>query len=93
MKFYAVAAYLKVVNAADEVQPVSVTINGGRAVDSTGEAVVLASANPQDTNTLSNPTKIVPMTTLAQDLGQSFVYRFQPNSVTVLRIGAGHRQH
>jgi alpha-L-arabinofuranosidase len=85
--------YLKVVNAADEVQPVSVAINGGRAVDSTGEAVVLASANPQDTNTLSNPTKIVPMTTLAQDLGQSFVYRFQPNSVTVLRIGVGNQQH
>jgi alpha-N-arabinofuranosidase len=85
--------YLKVVNAADEVQPVSVTIEGGHAADSTGEAIVLTSASPQDTNTLDNPTKIVPRTTIAHNLGQSFVYRFQPNSVTVLRIGAGHRQH
>jgi alpha-N-arabinofuranosidase len=85
--------YLKVVNGADEVQPVSVTIDGGRAVDSTGEAIVLTSASPQDTNTLDNPTKIVPRTAVAHDLGQSFVYRFQPNSVTVLRIGADRHQH
>jgi alpha-L-arabinofuranosidase len=85
--------YLKVVNAANEVQPVSVTIDGGRAVDSTGEAIVLTSASPQDTNTLDNPTKIVPRTAVAHDLGQSFVYRFQPNSVTVLRIGADRHQH
>jgi alpha-N-arabinofuranosidase len=85
--------YLKVVNAADEVQPLSVTINGGRGVDSTGEAVVLTSDSPQDTNTLNDPTKIVPVTTIARDLGQSFVYRFKPNSVTVLQIGVGHGQH
>jgi alpha-L-arabinofuranosidase len=85
--------YLKVVNAVDEVQPVSVKIDGGRAVDSTGEAIVLTSASPQDTNTLDNPTKIVPRTAVAYDLGQSFVYRFQPNSVTVLRIGADRHQH
>lgn len=81
------------VNAANEVQPVSVTIDGGRAVDSTGEAIVLTSASPQDTNTLDNPTKIVPRTAVAHDLGQSFVYRFQPNSVAVLRIGADRHQH
>jgi len=27
--------------------------------------------------------------TIAHNLGQSFVYRFQPNSVTVLRSGTG----
>jgi hypothetical protein len=42
---------------------------------------------------LDNPTKIVPRTAVAHDLGQSFVYRFQPNSVTVLRIGADRHQH
>src|ERR1700722_14422009 len=44
--------YLKVVNAADEVQPVSVTVKGGEVADSTGEAMVLTSDSPQDTNSL-----------------------------------------
>jgi alpha-L-arabinofuranosidase len=87
------AIYLKVVNAAGEVQPVSVTIKGAGGLDSTGEALVLTSDSPQDTNTLSDPRKIVPETTTAHDLGQSFEYRFQPYSVTVLRLDAGHEHH
>jgi alpha-L-arabinofuranosidase len=83
--------YLKVVNAAGEVQPVSVTINGISGVEPAGEAVVLTSDSPQDTNTLSDPGKIVPVITAARDLGQSFEYRFKPYSVTVLQIGVGHK--
>ena len=82
--------YLKVVNAADEVQPVSVTLKGVGGVEATGEAVVLTSNSPQDTNTLSDPRKIVPVTTTARDLSQSFEYRFKPYSVTVLQIDVGH---
>ena len=81
--------YLKVVNAADEVQPVSVLVKGGRGVDSTGKAIVLTSDSPQDTNTLSDPRKIVPVTTKVSGLGRSFEYRFKPHSVTVLQIGPG----
>jgi alpha-L-arabinofuranosidase len=81
--------YLKVVNAADEVQPVSVSIKGGRGADSTGKAIVLTSNSPQDTNTLSEPRKIVPMTTPVSGLGRNFDYRFKPHSVTVLQIGPG----
>src|SRR5207237_10170987 len=82
--------YLKVVNAADEDQPVSVTIKGVGDVEPTGEAVVLTSDSPQDTNTLGDPRKIVPATTRAHGLGQSFEYRFKPYSVTVLQINVGH---
>jgi hypothetical protein len=81
--------YLKVVNAADEVQPVSVSIKGGRGADSTGKAIVLTSNSPQDTNTLSEPRKIVRITTPVSGLGRNFEYRFEPHSVTVLQIGPG----
>jgi alpha-L-arabinofuranosidase len=80
--------YLKVVNLAGEVQPLKVTINGGD-VASAGQAIVLTSRSPQDTNTLTAPRNIVPVTTRAGDLGRNFNYRFQPYSVTVLQIGAG----
>ena len=80
--------YLKVVNLAGEVQPLKVTINGGD-VASAGQAIVLTSRSPQDTNTLTAPRNIVPVTTRAGDLGRSFDYRFQPYSVTVLQIGPG----
>jgi alpha-L-arabinofuranosidase len=80
--------YLKVVNMAGEVQPLKVTINGGD-VASAGQAIVLTSRSPQDTNTLTAPRNIVPVTSRAGDLGRNFEYRFQPYSVTVLQIGAG----
>ena len=87
------AIYLKVVNAAGEVQPVSITIKGAGGLESTGEALVLTSGSPQDTNTLSDPRNIVPETTTAHNLGQSFEYRFKPYSVTVLQINVGHEHH
>ena len=76
---------------AGEVQPVSVTIIGIGDVGSAGEAIVLTSDSPQDTNTLSDPRKIVPVSIAARGLGQSFEYRFKPYSVTVLQIGLGHK--
>ena len=87
------AIYLKVVNAAGEVQPVSITIKGAGGLESTGEALILTSGSPQDTNTLSDPRNIVPETTTAHNLGQSFEYRFKPYSVTVLQINVGHEHH
>ena len=78
--------YLKVVNAADEVQPVSVTVKGVGGVKFNGTAVVLTSASPQDTNTLSEPTRVVPVSAKVGDLSGSFDYSFAPYSVTVLQI-------
>jgi alpha-L-arabinofuranosidase len=85
--------YLKVVNMAGEVQPVNVTIHGIGDLESAGEAIVLTSDSPQDTNTLSDPRKIVPVSIAAPGLRQSFEYRFKPYSVTVLRIGVGHKHN
>jgi alpha-L-arabinofuranosidase len=81
------AIYLKVVNAASEVQTVRVTINGLGNIEPVGNAVVLTSGSPQDTNTLSDPRKIVPVTTRANGLGHNFEYEFKPYSITVLQIG------
>jgi len=80
------AVYLKLVNAMDIPQTVRVEIKGVAAVASEGVAVVLSSASPTDTNSITEPTKIVPVTTKVTGLGTSFTRTLVPNSVTVLQL-------
>lgn len=76
--------YLKVVNAIGTEQTVKVELSGAGAVAEEGKAITLRSARPDDTNTITEPTKIVPVATRALGLGAQFSYRFAPYSVTVL---------
>jgi alpha-L-arabinofuranosidase len=80
--------YLKLVNMADEVQPLHVDLNGAKGIATRGRAVVLK-GSPQDTNNLSNPYKVVPTTASVRGLGQSFDYSLPPYSITVLRLSVG----
>jgi alpha-L-arabinofuranosidase len=76
--------YLKVVNAIGTAQTVQVDFAGAGKVASEGKAVVLASAKKEDTNTITEPTKVVPVTSKTSGLGKQFSYSFAPYSVTVL---------
>ncbi|MBW8891637.1 MAG: hypothetical protein JF617_05555, partial [Burkholderiales bacterium] len=76
--------YLKVVNAIGSAQTVQVDLAGAAKVAAEGKAIVLASANKEDTNTIAEPTKVVPVTSKASGLGTQFSYSFAPYSVTVL---------
>jgi alpha-L-arabinofuranosidase/uncharacterized protein (DUF2147 family) len=76
--------YIKVVNPGSITQNVRVVVNTGQTVKSTGSAIVLSSGSPSDTNTLSNPAKIVPVTKQLSGLSSSFNYSFAPYSITVL---------
>jgi len=81
--------YLKLVNMAGEAQPLHVTLNGASGVAPTGKAVVLTSRSPQDTNTLSEPYKVVPQITHVGSVGPSFDLQLDPYSITILPIGRG----
>jgi alpha-N-arabinofuranosidase len=80
--------YLKLVNMAGQVQPLHVDLNGAQGIAKTGIAVVLK-GNPQDTNGLSDPYKVVPTTASVGGLGQGFDYKLPPYSITVLRLSVG----
>ncbi len=80
--------YVKVVNAADDPQPVHISLNGLRKVSSRGRAVVLTSAGAQDTNTLDEPTRVVPVEQEVRGFGRTFDFTFAPHSFTVLEIRA-----
>ena len=80
--------YLKVVNAIGSAQTVQVDLAGAAKVAAEGKAIVLSSAQKEDTNTIAEPTKVVPVTSKASGLGKRFSYSFAPYSVTVLVLSS-----
>ena len=78
--------YLKVVNVADAPQPVNIAISGATSVAATGEAVVLAADNPQASNSIQDPVKLVPVTTKISGLGAAFTRTLPKFSVTVFKL-------
>jgi alpha-N-arabinofuranosidase len=79
------AIYVKVVNTAATEQAVRFEIKGA-SVAANGSEVVIKSANPGDTNSIGEPTKIVPVTSQIAGLGNSFTRTFAPYSVNVLKL-------
>jgi alpha-N-arabinofuranosidase len=80
--------YLKVVNRREVPQPVKIEISGLAAVAAEGEAVVLKANSPDDTNSIQEPAKIVPVVEKADGLGTSFTREFPPYSITILELKA-----
>jgi alpha-L-arabinofuranosidase len=78
--------YLKVVNRAATAQAVHVTLTGVKAVKPEGKAIALAAASPDDSNSITEPQKIVPVTSKVEGLETNFTRSFPPHSITVLEI-------
>jgi alpha-N-arabinofuranosidase len=76
---------LKVVNCLSTPQPVKIQISGV-AVTAKGQAVVMKADSPEDTNSIQEPKKIVPVSEKADDLGTDFTRTFPPYSITVLEL-------
>jgi alpha-N-arabinofuranosidase len=80
------AIFLKVVNTGGDAQKVQIEITGAPKIKSDGEAIVLSAPNPENTNTITDPKHIVPVTSKVNGIGGSFTREFPPYSITVLRI-------
>jgi alpha-N-arabinofuranosidase len=80
--------YLKVINTIGSAQTVQVDLAGAAKVAAEGKAIVLSSAHKEDTNTITEPNKVVPVTSKASGLGKQFSYSFAPYSVTVLVLSS-----
>jgi alpha-L-arabinofuranosidase len=80
--------FLKVVNRLGTPQPVKIEISGASSVEAEGEAVVLKANSPDDTNSIQEPMKIVPVTEKVEGLGADFTREFPPYSITILELKA-----
>jgi len=78
--------YLKIVNTAAVAQTVHIELDGAKSVKPQGISVVLTSGDAKDTNSITDPTKIVPVTTKINDLSNNFFRDIAPLSVNVLKI-------
>jgi alpha-L-arabinofuranosidase len=76
---------LKVVNVSSTDQETDLRLEGAK-LSSTAKAIVLASEQPGDENTLDQPLKVKPTATTLDHAGAAFRHIFPANSVTVLRM-------
>ena len=82
------AIYVKVVNRAATPEAVHVAVSGVAAVEAGGQAVTMSSSGPADTNSITDPVRIVPVTAKVDGLSTDFTRTFPPFSITVLEIKA-----
>jgi alpha-N-arabinofuranosidase len=78
--------YVKVVNTVGTSQTVRIDLAGDRHPAAGGRQVVLAGAAPEDTNSITDPARVVPVESTTNGFGPRFSRSFAPYSVTVLAI-------
>ena len=81
--------YLKIVNAQGVPQPVSISLPGAGKVARDGIVWTLKAASPAETNSITDPVKIVPVMTRVKGLGKSFMQTVPPYSIVILQITTG----
>jgi len=80
------ALFVKLVNINPTPQIVQFAISGARQVAGQGTLTVLTSAHPDDTDTINDPVKVVPVTAPVDGLGASFTSTFAPYAISVLQL-------
>jgi len=78
--------YLKMVNTLGAPQPVTVELSGVTDVARKGKATILQANSPDDTNSIEQPTKIVPVSKTVRGLGKEFTRVLPPYSITILEL-------
>ena len=78
---------LKLVNPATNSVALKIEINGVTSLASKGTAITLA-GNPDDSNSMAQPKKIVPVTKTVRGVKPGFTYTLPPCSIVVLKLKA-----
>ena len=79
---------LKVVNASRVTQDTELELRGVHDVEPRAKIIVLSAANPTDENSLTEPTKVAPVSETIDGAAANFRHSFPANSVTILRLMA-----
>jgi alpha-N-arabinofuranosidase len=79
--------YLKLVNATPDKQQLDINLSGTKHIVPSGEVITLKAASPTDTNSLTEPTKIVPLTTQLKGVSGHFSHELPPYSIQVVELG------
>ena len=80
--------YLKLVNASSVAQPVEIAITGAGNISATGTLVSLTGTNDAETNTISDPKRIVPVKSTLKSTAAKFTHTVPAYSVQVIELQA-----
>jgi alpha-L-arabinofuranosidase len=80
--------YLMIVNSSSLAQPTRIDIQGVSQLSATGKATILTSASNLDTDSIDDPTNVMPVTHPIKELSKSFTYAVPPYSATILTLAA-----
>jgi alpha-N-arabinofuranosidase len=78
--------YVDAVNPLATATPLHVDITGVASIASAGESVVMKADSPMDTNSITDPKKIVPVTAKESGFSASFTRTLPPYSITILKL-------
>jgi alpha-N-arabinofuranosidase len=78
--------YLKLVNPLGTPQEVHVAIKGAASVAPEGESVIMKADKLGETNSLSEPKRIIPIEAKEEGMGASFIRTLAPYSINILKI-------
>lgn len=78
--------YLKLVNTIGKPQTVALDLKGAGKVSKEATMVVIKGAAPEDTNTITDPRKIVPVSSRINGIAPAFPRELDPYSVTIIKI-------
>jgi alpha-N-arabinofuranosidase len=82
------AVYLKLVNASSVAQPVEIEITGATNVVGTATVESLTGVTLAETNTISSPTRIVPVQSTMKGVAAKFSHSVPPYTIQVLELQA-----
>jgi alpha-N-arabinofuranosidase len=80
--------YLKLVNTLGKKQPIEINLLGIGKVSPEATSVVIKGEKPEATNTITDPVKIIPVTTKVKGVAPLFTRTLDPYSVTILQLTA-----
>ena len=78
--------YLKLVNTTGKEQAVQIDLKGVVSVSADAAVSVIRGDKPEDTNSITEPEKIVPVSTVIKGVKQNFEHTLPPYSVSILQI-------
>lgn len=78
--------YLKLVNTTGKKQPVNINLNGLAKVLPAAEMHVIKGNKPEDTNSITEPEKIVPVKSTIKGIATKFKRTLDPYSVSIIQL-------
>jgi len=78
--------YLKIVNTIGKQQPVQISLKGIGKVSADATLLVIKGDKPEDTNTITDPGKIIPLTSKINGVATMFTRILDPYSVSIYQF-------